>query len=57
VDEYFHLWQLVAGLDWKVLLNGGGILDQDELMLENILNIEARKRQFEAHQKVNEANI
>jgi hypothetical protein len=43
-DTVFQLWQTLEGLDWRILLDGGGVLNQPEQLFTEIMQVSSLAR-------------
>ncbi len=43
-DTVFQLWQMLEGLEWRILLSGGGILNQPEQLFMEIMQVSSLAR-------------
>ncbi len=43
-DTVFQLWKTLEGLEWRVLLLGGGILNQPEQLFMEIMQVSSLAR-------------
>jgi hypothetical protein len=43
-DTVYQLWQTLEGLDWRILLDGGGILNQPEQLFAEIMQVSSLAR-------------
>lgn len=51
VEALWDLWKMMEALDWKHLPNAGGLLDQDEALMQDLMTISWRRDRLEARRK------
>lgn len=55
LDSAWLAWQWWNSSDGKTLPNGGGLLEQDEQLINDMMTIQWRKKLLELHHKANKA--
>jgi hypothetical protein len=48
VDKAWRAWSMMSATDWKHLPEGGGLLDQSEALMNDVLSIEFMHRRLRA---------
>jgi len=51
VVEVWNLWKMMEALDWRFLPSAGGMLDQPEALMEDLLTISWRRDVIESRRK------
>jgi hypothetical protein len=46
-EKAWQVWSLIEATDWRFLPRAGGLLDQPEALLEDVLTIAALARKIE----------
>lgn len=45
-EESWSIWMIVRAFDWKALPHAGGLLDQPDWLLNDLLNLESEYRRL-----------
>lgn len=52
-EESWSIWMIVRAFDWKALPYSGGLLDQPDWLLNDLLNLESEYRRLRDEIKPN----
>jgi hypothetical protein len=55
IDLAFQMWAWLEGIEWRHLPDTGGLLDQEEQLMTNIIAINKHVKIFKAQQEANAA--